>query len=37
MFKCISYKTGKYSILDTSDGVVEELFKSEVSKDYINE
>lgn len=30
MFKCISYKTGKYSILDTSDGVVEELFKSEV-------
>lgn len=30
MFKCISYKIGKYSILDTANGVVEELSRSEV-------
>ena len=30
MFKCISYKTGKYSVLDTSDGVIEEFSKSDI-------
>ena len=30
MFECISYKSGKYRILDTSDGVIETLSKSDV-------
>ena len=36
MFECISYKTDKYNILDTSDGVVEEITKSEVISAMLN-
>lgn len=36
MFECISCKSGKYRILDTSDGVVETLSKSDIISALVN-